>query len=135
MWTDICWVRKHSEWEEEQKRITGIPLASTPDKFPLVNGDPDSIPVLIELVKQVEDNHARLVALCGLEMIGPPAREAIPVLVPLLLDKDDFQWEAWQALVSIDPEGGHKRPTFTLSPEQVKEIFGEADTAVTANHP
>jgi len=71
---------------------------------PWADGDPEAIPVLVELLKSPE-RHVRIIAAYGLEIIGPPARDAIPALLAMVLrdDDEDAATEAWWAIESVDP--------------------------------
>jgi hypothetical protein len=94
-----------SRWEQWLSKI--LPNSSQlSNRFdpPWEDGDPEAIPVLVELLKSPE-RHVRIIAAYGLEIIGPPARDAIPALLAMLLrdDDEDVATEAWCAIESVDP--------------------------------
>jgi hypothetical protein len=75
---------------------------------PLQDGDPEAIPVLVELLNAPEPI-VRLMAAAGLEQIGSPAGEAIPALSALVDDEDgDVAFAARQAIRIIEFRIEHK---------------------------
>jgi hypothetical protein len=118
---DVTWVRRRPEWEQRFAHLIGLSVSSYVN-VPLVDGDPESVPVLLELLQRTSNNRVRIVALTGLEHVGPPARDAVPLLLRLVREKDDFDELAWQALFSIAPEQSPTRPTYTLTPPQAKGL-------------
>ncbi len=70
--------------------------------LPLHDGDPESIPVLTELLSD-PDPKVRQIAIQGLSYVGTPAVSAIPALMEALDDEDDeIRRDAEQALRWID---------------------------------
>lgn len=95
------WHRVPSRWETFLERVSGSPSAAS-TKMPLVQGDPESVPVLMELLASSEEK-ARLIALEGLGLVHPPARDALPELRRMHRESD-FAGFAWDVMVRIDPE-------------------------------
>ena len=81
------------------------------DGCPLTQGDPESLPVLLELL-HARDGAPYTMLLIGLERIGPPARESVPYLLQQIRDPYFTNQCAWRALYSIDPEAARKVDTF-----------------------
>lgn len=88
--------------------------AAHPDPFgarfplPLLQGDPEAVPVLAALLAH-DDATVRRIAAAGLAQIGLPARAAAPALLPLLRDADaEVRGDAGEALYSIDPEAAER---------------------------
>ncbi len=94
------WHRVPSEWEKLLEGVSGSPSATT-TKMPLVQGDPESVPVLMELL--ASSAKARLIAMEGLGLVGPLARDALPEL-RRIHGESEFAGFAWDVLVRIDPE-------------------------------
>jgi hypothetical protein len=72
--------------------------------MPLLERDPEAVPVLLELLRRPEDG-SRMVAAQGLGLFGPPARAAVPALLAARTDQggEAGRWAEW-ALFRIDPE-------------------------------
>lgn len=66
--------------------------------------DPRAVPVLIAAI---EDNDAevRWEAIYALELLGPQATEALPALVRLIKNGDEYAWAAATAIGAIDSQG------------------------------
>src|SRR5262249_53218012 len=79
-----------------------------PDKLPLLEGDAEAVPVLIELLRS-RDRQVRLIAAEGLERVGAKADAAIPALTNALSDADaDVRAQAGQALYRIDRDAARR---------------------------
>jgi len=96
--------RKPSKWEKWLSKVLPVSFQPKLDSPPpLQNGDPEAVPVLIELLQTPERN-VRILAARGLETIGPPARPVVPVLLTLLEDEDlDLVNQVIITLTTIDP--------------------------------
>jgi hypothetical protein len=80
----------------------GIPYWQNQCTLPLVEGDPEAIPVLMELFDS-PDPKARRIAIEGIRRIGDPAKQAVPLLVKALEDNDfDVSCEAAITLMKWD---------------------------------
>src|SRR5205807_1766311 len=90
-------------WEQWLSKL--LPSSYPPDLGfhpPLQDGDPDAVPVLVELLRAPEVN-VRILAVWGLKEVGSRARETIPALLAALNDEDEeVAHQAWWALHSID---------------------------------
>jgi hypothetical protein len=81
-------VRSPTKWENLLEIL--LPGKLRPGSLsspPLQNGDPESVPVLEQLLQAPEAN-VRILAAIGLEQIGPPAQAAVPTLLAVLHDED-----------------------------------------------
>ena len=75
-----------------------------PLDHPLLNGDSEAVPVLLELLKDDRWN-VRIIGLEGLANIGPAAKSAVPALLEARADPHSAVQEcANMALSRIDPE-------------------------------
>jgi hypothetical protein len=82
----------------------GIPDSREYPTFPLVGGDPNALPVLMELFKS-PDPKARRVAIEGVRRIGDRAEVAAPLLRAALRDSDpDVSGEAAIVLLKWDKD-------------------------------
>jgi hypothetical protein len=97
-------VRTQSVWEQWLSKLLPISFQPKLDSpAPLQDGDPEAVPVLIELL-QAPERTVRILAAHGLETIGSPARPAVPALLTLLKDENgDVVSQAILALIAIDP--------------------------------
>jgi hypothetical protein len=101
--------RQHPPWDEWLGSVTGTHRSFFPlEKLPLLQGDVEAVPVLLELLKDPEPQ-IRLVAAEGLGAVGPPASVAVPHLFDALPDVDsDVHREIEDALFRIDIEAAHR---------------------------
>jgi len=69
----------------------GIATRATTDEgeIPLLNGDPEAMPVLVELLQSPKTN-VRMVAIEGLRRMGEQARPAVPALIAATEDEDVY---------------------------------------------
>jgi hypothetical protein len=70
---------------------------------PLQDGDPNAVPVLIELLDAKEE-HVRLLAARGLKRIGPRADVAVPELLAHLGADGMVPRAIWEALKAVSPD-------------------------------
>jgi HEAT repeat protein len=97
---------------------TGIPVRSTIRRLPLLDGDPQSLPVLAQLLQSGEEK-AQLVAIEGLWRMGDDARPAVPALVEALDDENDkVSGDAAIVLYSLDLQALLRHPSFRGSARQ-----------------
>lgn len=97
------WYRSPSDWATILDNRFGIKVNS-PDRLPLLKGDVESVPVLLQLL-ETQNNDLKLIACGGRQLIGQrAANEAVPILLRLVRKNDDFSSSAWEALYRIDPE-------------------------------
>lgn len=95
------WVRAERRWEGWLERL-GMRPGRDRYNLPLLNGDPDAVAVLIELLSS-RNSQTRLVAVQGLEKVGEPARACVPALLRAIEDEDwDVRSRAEQALFRIE---------------------------------
>jgi hypothetical protein len=103
--SDWYFFRTPSRWDPWFSKILPKSFTSN-DRFdpPWKDGDPEAIPVLLELL-QAHEPHVRIIAASGLETIGPAARDTIPALLAMLRDDndEDVACEAFWAIEAIDP--------------------------------
>jgi hypothetical protein len=105
----ISWHRRrtHSLGENIRQQFIGPPtLSSLIDALmaepPLADGDDVALPVLLELLRH-EDSKVRLLAVCGLGVLGHQATSALPALQDVLGDEDEgVRWQAFRALQRIE---------------------------------
>lgn len=84
--------------------------------FPLLLGDPDAFPVLVELLESA-DPTARRVGAYGLAAIGPRARQAVPALLKALGDPDRGVWLAARgSLGLVDKDAAEAAGCFDCIP-------------------
>jgi HEAT repeat protein len=63
---------------------------------------PESVPLLIEIAREEEDETVRRAAVQALHHIGPPGKPAIPLLVELATtESEHIRWDAVSAIQSI----------------------------------
>jgi hypothetical protein len=124
---DYAFSQKSSLWENwldklgVRKRSLGGFTIGVPDRHDLgivlQDGDPDAVPVLMELLND-EDPTVRLLAIFGLQRVGAAARDAVPQLLALCPDPErgfdltielPFAFEAEYAISSIDEGLGFSR--------------------------
>jgi hypothetical protein len=87
-----------SPWWESWLQTAGIEVShDDPEVAPLVDGAPDALPVLMELL-QSADPKVRRVAATGLEALRGAAREAVPDLIRTL---DDPEWQVRYAVMLV----------------------------------
>jgi hypothetical protein len=96
------WCRSPHPWVERLAVAVGRPSPGRSYDCPLLAGDPDAVPVLMELLRD-PDPKVRLIAIQGLEIVGPAAGPAVPALLRALRDKE-LGDDVFQALGRIDPE-------------------------------
>ena len=98
-----AWIRLPSWFEQQHDQLVGIPFNPKSGTMPLCRGDPLSVPVLMELLKD-DALHVRWIAIAGLANVGQPARPAVPMLLEIVQDKGELQEEARHAIEAIDPK-------------------------------
>jgi hypothetical protein len=96
------WHRAPSQWENVLNRLLDTPFSSS-EGLPLHQGEPEGVPVLIELVESSRGN-TRLIAIQGLAHVGRSANGAVAVLRRILWENEIPDPFAWSALREIDPE-------------------------------
>jgi HEAT repeats len=101
------WYRESTWWERWLERIgvaAGSFSRSFPTQMPLLEGDAEAVPVLVELLRSKDSNVRRLAAQ-ALQRSAEHANSAVPDLIIALDDEDRFvRIQAEQALFRIDPE-------------------------------
>jgi HEAT repeat protein len=66
---------------------------------------PEAVPLLMEMAESSRDENVRRAAVQGLSHVGPPAAEAIPLLVGVAtLEQESIRWDAVEAMRSIGGE-------------------------------
>ena len=96
------WVTRRPCALNQLREKIGIPLNEEPSNLLLLNGDPNALPVLMELLKTHHPN-TRRIAIEGIRRIGDPAIPAMPLLVEALEDTDsDMSCEAAATLMRWD---------------------------------
>jgi hypothetical protein len=86
--TNWCFIRCPTKWERWLAKVLPGDSQTVYQSPPLQDADPESVQVLIELLRAPEPI-VRLIAAAGLENIGSPAREAAPALLALVDDEDE----------------------------------------------
>jgi HEAT repeat protein len=108
-WGETLWDREQPLWLRWAEWI-GLPVPADKGDLPLLEGDADSVPVLIELLRS-PDVQARQVAAQGLDYVGPGAGRAAPALRAALEDDDPMVREyAAQALYQIERRAATSPP-------------------------
>jgi len=73
---------------------------------PLADGDEVALPVLLELLRH-EDSKVRLLAACGLAVLGRRATPAVADLRVAIGDEDNgVRWQAYRARQRIEAADG-----------------------------
>jgi hypothetical protein len=99
----FVWMRTPPWWQGWLQKV-GIEVHSGSGELPLLEGDPDALPVLVELLHSA-DPKGRRAAIQGLTALGAAAKEVIPDLVRALDDPDhDVRVDARQALKAVDAD-------------------------------
>jgi HEAT repeats len=99
-WRSTSWVYQPSFVERHLEKLGFQPEA--PCSLPLLEGDPEAVPVLVELLKS-PDPKVRQIAVQGLEKIGEQARAGTSGLVEALDDpEEEVRRDAAQALFTVD---------------------------------
>jgi hypothetical protein len=117
-WGQIHVLRpKNTKFEILVQSIFGIKLDDR--GYALWDGDPQAIPVLLELLKY-PDCKSRRVAATGLSNVGPPAENASPLLIEIAQSSPEYPLYkcAFYALLIIGREPGTeipKRPDLTAT--------------------
>jgi len=105
---DWIFVRRPSRLEVWLAKVMRGNAPKVHPPAPLQDGDPEAIPVLVELLKSPEPI-VRIMAASGLQQIGSLASEAVPALSALVDDEDgDVAFTARQAIRIIHYEIEHK---------------------------
>jgi hypothetical protein len=105
---DWIFVRRTSRLEDWLAKVMPGSSPKVHPPAPLQDGDPEAIPVLVELLTSPE-RIVRIMAAAGLEQIGSPAQEAIPALSALVDDEaGDVVFAARQAIRIIQYKIVHK---------------------------
>jgi hypothetical protein len=100
----VEWNRQSSEFEKWRDSFLHLPKNET---FPLITGDPQCLPVLIELL-QFEDKQLSRIVLYALERIGSGAVAVVPILAQRIREDDPLDLWVAHALWSIDPKAARK---------------------------
>jgi hypothetical protein len=98
----MLWVWRRPSAFARMCECAGIAYQQEQSTLRLVDGDPEAIPVLMELLKAT-DPKARRIAIEGIRRIGDPARIAEQLLIQALNDSDsNVSAEAAIALMKWD---------------------------------
>ena len=101
------WIRREPVWTT-WLGLLGIQAGHPQADLPLLGADPAAVPVLVELLAS-RDAQSRLIALQGLQYLGPKARAASPDVQRLLDDGDEeVGQQAELTLYHIDQETAHR---------------------------
>jgi hypothetical protein len=94
----------------------GFRIERDKSSFSLLAGDPDALPVLVELLESA-DPRARRVGAYGLRAIGPRARQAVPALLKALGDPDvAVRFAAGGSLRRVDEDAAEAAGCFNCIP-------------------
>jgi len=98
------WVSRRPSAFAKLCEDVGIPFTRQDPMLPLIAGDPNALPVLMELFKSPEPK-ARRIAIEGVRRVGERAEIAVPLLKAALQDSDsDVSSEAAIVLMNWDEE-------------------------------
>jgi HEAT repeats len=129
------------DWIQKLKSVVGL----LPDDLPpdILGRDPETLAVRIELLRD-SDDRVRAAVATNIGMIGPAAREVIPLLIDMLQDPSvDVQLSAAMGLYYFGQEAGEALPSLRRLLELYRDhpyrallmrlVIREIDAAGTAN--
>jgi hypothetical protein len=100
--------RREPFWQEYLDKLVRRTPPPEFHKHPLMAADVESIPVLLELLRD-QDREIRLIAAEALERFGPEGREAVPALFAALSNDDcEVRLAVEDAIFHIDHEAAEK---------------------------